>query len=99
MKPLNLQKPIDKSQIPTDLPGNSYKVITQEIDLGNELLFLQDQSGMPDETVFVSALSHSFYDSYQGGGFIFKNDSSNGYKQCLICSDRNGCTVIYAGKV
>jgi hypothetical protein len=99
MKPLNLQKPIDISQIPKDLPGNSYKVIMQEINLRNELLYLENQSGMPDETVFVAAFSHSFYASYEGGKFIFENGSSNGYEQCLICSDNNGCTVIYAGKV
>ena len=99
MKPINLQKPIDISQIPTDLPGNSYAVIIQEIKLKNELLYLEYQSGMPDETVFTAAFSHTFFASHEGGLFVFERGSSNGYKQCLVCSDNNGCTVIYAGDV
>lgn len=97
--PLNLQKPIEISQIPKDLPGDSYKVIIQEINLGNELLYLQNQSGMPDETIFVAAFSHSFHTSHEGDKFIFKSGSSNGYEQCLVCSDNTGCTLIYAGVV
>jgi hypothetical protein len=54
---------------------------------------------MPDETVFVAAFSHTFCSSYEGEQFIFEKDRFNGYEQCLICTDNNGCTVIYAGKI
>lgn len=67
--PLNLKYPIDLNQIPKALPGNAYYIINKEVTLGNQLLFLQNQSGLPDETVYVAEFLYSFQGKYAPAKF------------------------------
>lgn len=97
--PLNLKYPIDLNQIPRKLPGNAYYFINEELILGNQLLSLENQSGMPDETVYVAEFLYSFRGKHTPVKFKLEYYSVNTHDGCLVCTDNEGCVVIYAGKV
>ena len=99
MKPSGLHSPIEISQIPKDLPDNSYEIIIREINSGNKLLFLQNQSGTPSETVFIADFLLPFLNEHEEAEFHYEKGSANGFESCLVCSGNDGCTLIYAGRI
>lgn len=98
IKPINLIAPIPEENIPTFLPGDAYSVIIKEYELGNTLLYLQDQTGSPSENVFVGGFLHSFRVSTTFS--LSDIDKKSGYER-IIClkNDGQGCTIIRAGKL
>ena len=96
--PLNLKFPIDLTQIPKELPENAYYIINQELKLGNQLIYLQNQSGMPDETIYVAEFLYPFRGKYSSVKFKLEYCNVTTHNDCLECIDEEGCVVFYAGK-